>query len=122
MRREPLLLTDFSMLAQLDLIFNYIDLKVLSVAFLLIITSVFITFFLKNRYLTGKIIAKVKIQLLVLSAVFTVFVGILTVFLIKKTDELRIIFLFYPDLIIVIIFLSQVTQLQHVFNHYLMCG
>ncbi|MCK4045139.1 LTA synthase family protein [Streptococcus suis] len=80
MRREPLLLTDFSMLAQLDLIFNYIDLKVLSVAFLLIITSVFITFFLKNRYLTGKIIAKVKIQLLVLSAVFTVFVGILTVF------------------------------------------
>ncbi|WP_238146094.1 hypothetical protein, partial [Streptococcus suis] len=60
MRREPLLLTDFSMLAQLDLIFNYIDLKVLSVAFLLIITSVFITFFLKNRYLTGKIIAKVK--------------------------------------------------------------
>ncbi|HFI0518693.1 TPA: sulfatase-like hydrolase/transferase, partial [Streptococcus suis] len=80
MRREPLLLTDFSMLTQLDLIFNYIDLKILSIGIFLIIILIFSNFFLKNRYLKGKIISNLKTQIFILFVSFTFFLSIFSVF------------------------------------------
>ena len=88
MRREPLLLTDFSMVAQLDLIFNYIDLKILSVAISLIVVLIVANIFLKNRYLKGKIISKVKTQLLFLSLSFSFFLSILSVFFYQENGRI----------------------------------
>lgn len=80
MRREPLLLTDFSMITQLDLIFNYVDLKILSIGIFLIVVLIFSNFFLKKRYLKGKIISNLRTQLSILSILFTVFLSIFSVF------------------------------------------
>ncbi|MGQ7408589.1 LTA synthase family protein [Streptococcus suis] len=54
-RSEPLLVTDFSMLSQLDLVFSFLDVKVFIAAMGLLIVSVASYLYLRKRYLKGKI-------------------------------------------------------------------
>lgn len=84
MRSEPLLLTDFSMMTQLDQIFGFLDGDIdVSYIILYILWTIWIVLFfiyMNSKFLKGKIIASLKKQLLSISIVVTSFLSVIVVF------------------------------------------
>lgn len=87
MRSEPLLLTDFSWIGQLDLVFSFVDSKVLLLTVFLCILFTVLYIFLHKKYLKGKIFTSVWKRLFLTISVFVVFGGILTVFANEKNGK-----------------------------------
>lgn len=80
LRSEPLLVTDLSMITQIDLIFSFLDMKILLFSILLIIVLVTIYLFLNTRYLKGKIISSIRKQVVLASLTFSILGGIYGIF------------------------------------------
>lgn len=87
MRSEPLLLTDFAWIGQLDLIFSFVDLKILLFSIFLIILLTALYLFLRNKYLIGNIFTSVWKRVILTISVFVIFGGILTVFANEKDGK-----------------------------------
>ncbi|MGT2667198.1 LTA synthase family protein [Streptococcus rifensis] len=81
MRSEPLLITDFSMINQLDLIFSFLDSKILILTVVLIVFVTVAYFFLKKRYLRGKIFKSLKIRFILTLSIFSIIWNIFNIFL-----------------------------------------
>lgn len=95
MRSEPLLLTDFSMMTQLDQIFGFLDgdidvsYIVLYILLLWIIWMVLFFVYINSRFLKGKIIVPLKKQLLSISIVVVSFLSVITVFLNQEEGHIK---------------------------------
>lgn len=93
MRSEPLLLTDFSMMTQLDQIFGFlngdIDVSYIILYILWIIWIVLFFVYLNSRFLKGKIIVSLKKQLLSISVVVISFLSVITVFLNQEAGHIK---------------------------------
>lgn len=80
MRSEPLLLTDFTMIAQLDLIFSFLEMKFLILVLVIVTGLIIMYFFLRNRILTGKIFTSIKKRILLTVSVLAILGGIASFF------------------------------------------
>lgn len=87
MRSEPLLITDFSMLTQLDLIFGYVNIKLLVFSIVLIILLIFIYFYLRNKYLKGKIFSSIKKRIVLTLSILSLFSGIITLYALQGRGQ-----------------------------------
>ncbi|CAM2876688.1 membrane protein [Streptococcus acidominimus] len=84
LRNEPLLLTDLSMVTQLDLIVSYLDIKVILFAVFLVSFLVFIYLFLNKRFLKGKLFSSIWERTIIGVVTFS---SILSIFFVFKHQE-----------------------------------
>lgn len=80
MRSEPLLITDFVWLQQIDLITRFVDFKLVIYTILSLIILALIYVFFRKKILPGKIIANTKIQIAILTCLFSLSVSVFIVF------------------------------------------
>ncbi|HFH9951703.1 TPA: LTA synthase family protein [Streptococcus suis] len=80
LRSEPLLVTDLSMITQIDLIFSFLDVKILLFSILLIAVLIYIYLFLNSRYLKGRIITSLRTQIVLVLLTFSILGGVYGIF------------------------------------------
>lgn len=87
MRSEPVLLTDLSMMSQLDLILSFVDTRLVIAALSLMGSLIAMYLFLKNRYLKGKIFNLRWKGVVLTTTIIASFSGIVTFFSSNKVLE-----------------------------------
>ncbi|HFI0639946.1 TPA: LTA synthase family protein [Streptococcus suis] len=87
MRSEPLLLTDFAWIGQLELIFSFVDSQLLQFSIFIIILLTSLYFFLHKRYLIGKIFDSVWKRVILTFSVFVILGSVLIVFANEKDGK-----------------------------------
>lgn len=80
LRNEPLLLVDFSMATELDLIFSFLDAKLFFMTILLLAFFIVVYYVLNKRFLKGAIVTSIKKRIFWFISVFSIFSGIITIF------------------------------------------
>lgn len=81
LRNEPLLLTDFSMVAQLNQILSFLDSKIILLSLSLITTLLALYVILKKRFLKGSIFSSIRQRIVLTLAVISLIGGIFTIFI-----------------------------------------
>ncbi|NQI72057.1 LTA synthase family protein [Streptococcus suis] len=80
LRSEPLLITDLSMITQIDLIFSFLDIKILLFSIFLVFLLVVVYILLNNRFLKGRIIISIRKQFVLIFLTFSILSGIYGIF------------------------------------------
>ncbi|EJN93687.1 LTA synthase family protein [Streptococcus ratti] len=80
MRSEPLLITDFVWLQQVDLLVSFVNIKLVVYTVLSLLLAVLIYLFLRKRIFPGRIINRKRIRFVLLTALAFLSVSVFTVF------------------------------------------
>lgn len=88
MRSEPLLITDFVWLQQIDLITRFVDFKLVIYTILSLIILALIYVFFRKKILPGKIIEKKQIQIGILACLFSLSVTVFVIFRNEKNAKI----------------------------------
>lgn len=88
MRSEPLLITDFTWLSELNLLFSFVDIKVILAILLVLLLPFAIYWFTRKRYFLGTIIGSVKQRLVWLGLILALFSGIFVTFKTEKDSKI----------------------------------